>query len=139
MTIYRVKTGGVYLMQFEQNGIRVHKSTRKYSEAEALLVQERARKRIRRNAEKDLPPRPVVVLEPPANEGPVRMTLGEACARCYEERWKHIKGPEFARNRAIHMASIIGETLPLQDIEERHIRYLVAVLSADRKAPGTHH
>ena len=137
MTVYRAITGGVYLMQFEQNGIRVHKSTRKYTEPEALLVQERARRRIRKKAEKDLPPRPVIVLEPPTEKGPVRITLGEACARCYEERWKHVKNPQFARNRSIHMARIIGETVPLQDIEERHIRYLVAVLSTDRKAPGT--
>jgi integrase len=136
VTVYRKKNQFAYMMQFEQNGIRVHKSTGKYTEEEALRVQKRTREHIRRKIEKNLPDPPVITLEPPTN-GPVQMTLGEACMRCYKERWRNTKGPEFAHNRAMYMARIIGESWLLQDIEERHIRYLVAVLSANGKSAGT--
>jgi len=136
VTVYRRTEQGVYLMQFEQNGIHIHRSTGAYTEKEALRVQERLRAKMRRKFEKALPEPPIVELKPPTT-GPVQMNLEEACARCFRERWKDTKSSVFTYRRAVYMAEIIGKDLPLREIDERHIRYLVDVLTADGAAAGT--
>ena len=124
MTVYKRGQKGVFYMNFTVNGVRVFKSTGKFTKKEAKLVEAVEKKKLMEDA--SLPPK----------EKRSRMMLSEAIKKVYNERWKDNKdGYGSFRNAEIVM-EYIGD-MQLGKIDEDVVEGLLKKLEAKGNKPAT--
>lgn len=115
MSVYRRGAKGVFYMNFTVGGVRVTRSTGKFTKKEAKLVEAVEKKRMM--VDGALSPR----------EKAARMPLSVAIQRVYHERWKDNKDGGKSQRIAERVAYLIGD-IPISKIDEESIKLLVRLL-----------
>ncbi|HJV64863.1 MAG TPA: site-specific integrase [Geomonas sp.] len=115
MAVYKRGAKAVWYMNFTVNGVRVSRSTGKFSKKEARLVEAVEKKRMM--VEGSLSPR----------ERAARMLLSVAIQKTYDERWKDNKDGLKARRLAGRAMELIGD-VPLSKIDDQMIKRMVKKL-----------
>jgi len=124
MAVYKRGDKGVFYMNFTVNGVRVFRSTGKFTKKEAKLVEAVEKKKLMEDAA--LSPR----------EKRARMKFSEAIKKVYDERWKNNKdGEKSYRNMELVMG-IIGD-LPISKIDEDIVAHLVMMMEGKGNKPAT--
>jgi len=115
MAVYKRGTKAVYYMNFTVDGVRVSRSTGKFTKREAKLVEAVEKKRMM--VDGALSPR----------ERAARMLLSIAIQKTYDERWKDNKDGLKAKRLAERAMELIGD-VPLSKIEDETIKRMVKKL-----------
>ncbi len=115
MAVYKRGDKGVFYMNFTVDGIRVSRSTGKFTKKEAKLVEAVEKKRMM--VDGALSPR----------EKAARMPLSVAIQRVYDERWKDNKDGLKPQRIAERVVYLIGD-IPISKIDEDVIKLLVRLL-----------
>lgn len=115
MAVYKRGAKGVFYMNFTVDGVRVSRSTGKYTKKEAKLVEAVEKKRMM--VDGALSPR----------ERAARMLLSVAIQKTYDERWKDNKDGLKAKRLAERAMDLIGD-IPLSKIEDETIKRMVKKL-----------
>jgi Site-specific recombinase XerD len=124
MSVYKRGDKGVFYMNFTVNGVRVFKSTGKFTKKEAKQVEANERQKLMYEAS----------LSPQERAG--RMLLLDAIDAVYEVRWKHTKDAERSYSRARSIANHIGN-IPLKDIGTAMVTKLMQGLEKEKARNGT--
>lgn len=124
MAVYKRGDKGVFYMNFTVNGVRVFRSTGKFTKKEAKLVEAVEKKRMMEEA--SLSPR----------EKAARLKLSEAIEQVYDERWKHNKDGKKSLRNASKLVTLIGD-IPISKIDEDVVRKLVKTLESTGIEVGT--
>jgi len=124
MSVYKRGDKGVFYMNFTVNGVRVFKSTGKFTKKEAKHVEALERQKLI-DQEKMTP-----------QERNSNMLLSEAIKQVYEGKWKYNKRPDSPMARSEMILSLLGD-IPLQKIDEDTITLLKQKLSARGIVTGT--
>jgi len=112
MAVYKRGNKAVYYMNFTVDGIRVTRSTGKFTKKEAKLVEAVEKKRMM--VDGALSPR----------EKAARMQLSMAIQKTYDERWKHNKDGLKSQRLAERVMEIVGD-IPISKIDDLVIKHLV--------------
>jgi integrase len=124
MAIYKRGAKGVFYMNFTVEGVRVTRSTGKFTKKEAKLVEAVEKKRLM--VDGALSPR----------EKRARMKFSEAIKKVYDERWKHNKdGLKSYRTMELVMG-LIGDQ-PISKIDEDIVAHLVLMMEGKGNKPAT--
>lgn len=115
MAVYKRGDKGVFYMNFTVDGVRVSRSTGKFTKKEAKLVEAVEKKRMM--VDGALSPR----------ERAARMLLSTATQKTYDERWKDNKDGLKSKRLAERAMDLIGD-IPLSKIDDQMIKYLVKQL-----------
>jgi len=115
MSVYKRGNKGVYYMNFTVDGVRVTRSTGKFTKREAKLVEAVEKKRMM--VDGALSPR----------ERAARMLLSIAIQKTYDERWKDNKDGLKSQRLAELAMEHIGD-IPLSKIDDQMIKRLVKKL-----------
>lgn len=115
MSVYKRGTKGVFYMNFIVGGVRVTRSTGKFTKKEAKLVEAVEKKRMM--VDGSLSPR----------EKAARMLLSAAIQKTYDERWKDNKDGTKSRRLAEKVISLIGD-IPISKIDDAEIKLLIKML-----------
>lgn len=115
MSVYKRGDKGVFYMNFTIDGVRVSRSTGKFTKKEAKLVEAVEKKRMM--VDGALSPR----------ERAARMPLSVAIQRVYDERWKDNKDGEKSQRIAERVMYLIGD-IAISKIDEEAIKLLVRLL-----------
>ncbi|WP_224984492.1 tyrosine-type recombinase/integrase [Geomonas agri] len=124
MAVYKRGEKGVFYMNFTVGGVRIFKSTGKFTKREAKQVEANERQKLMDEAS----------LSPQERAG--RMLLLEAIDVVYEVRWKHTKDAERSYSRARSIANHIGN-IPLKDIGTAMVTKLMQGLEKEKARNGT--
>jgi integrase len=124
MAIYRRGDKGVFYMNFTIAGVRVFKSTGKFTKKEAKQVEANEKQKLMDEAS----------LTPQERAG--RMLLLDAIDAVYEARWKHTKDAERSLSRARNIVNHIGN-VQLKDIDAARVLILVQGLEKAKSRNGT--
>ena len=124
MSVYKRGAKGVFYMNFTVNGVRVFKSTGKFTKKEAKLVEAVEKKKLLEDAA--VSPR----------ERRAQMKLSEAIRKVYDERWKDNKDGKGAYRNADIVMKLIGD-IQISRIDEDVVAELVSKLEARGNKPGT--
>jgi len=115
MSVYRRGNKAVFYMNFTVDGVRVTRSTGKFTKKEAKLVEAVEKKRMM--VDGALSPR----------ERAARMLLSAAIQKTYDERWKHNKDGIKSKRLAELAMEHVGD-IPLSKIDEQMIKRMVKML-----------
>lgn len=115
MSVYKRGAKGIFYMNFTINGIRIFKSTGKFTKKEAKHVEAMERQKIMNEAS----------MSP--QEKAAKMLLSDAVDHIYNTRWKHNKDAKGTHRKALRLLELIGD-IPLSKIEEQNIVQLVIKL-----------
>jgi integrase len=117
MAVYKRGQKGVFYMNFTVNGVRVFKSTGKFTKKEAKHAEALERQKLMDEA--SLTPQ----------ERAARTMLSEAIKQVYQARWKANKDGEFSHNRALRILNLIGD-IPVGKIDQDKVEHLIGILDA---------
>jgi Site-specific recombinase XerD len=124
MAVYKRGAKGVFYMNFTVGGVRVTRSTGKFTKKEAKLVEAVEKKRMM--VDGALSPR----------EKRARMKFSEAIKKVYDERWKNNKdGLKSYRIMELVM-DLIGDQ-PISKIDEDIVAHLVLMMEGKGNKPAT--
>ncbi|QXE92413.1 site-specific integrase [Geomonas subterranea] len=115
MAVYKRGDKAVFYMNFTVDGVRVSRSTGKFTKKEAKLVEAVEKKRMM--VDGALSPR----------ERAARMLLSIAIQKTYDERWKDNKDGLKAKRLAERALELVGD-IPLCKIEDQTIKRMVKKL-----------
>ncbi|QWV98649.1 site-specific integrase [Geomonas nitrogeniifigens] len=115
MAVYKRGAKGVFYMNFTVDGVRVSRSTGKFTKKEAKLVEAVEKKRMM--VDGALSPR----------ERAARMLLSTAIQKTYDERWKDNKDGIKTKRLAERAMELIGD-IPISKIEDQSIKRMVKKL-----------
>jgi integrase len=115
MAVYKRGAKATYYMNFTVDGVRISRSTGKFTKREAKLVEALEKKRMM--VDGALSPR----------ERAARMLLSIAIQKTYDERWKDNKDGLKAKRLAERAMDLIGD-VPLSKIEDDTIKRMVKKL-----------
>jgi len=124
MSVYKRGDKGVSYMNFTVNGVRVFKSTGKFTKKEAKQVE--ALERHKMMSEASLTPQ----------ERAAKMQLLDAIDMVYEARWKYIRDSERTLSRAKSITTLIGN-IPLSEVNGDAIAQLKNKLEKKKVEPAT--
>lgn len=124
MTVYKRGAKGVFYMNFTVNGVRVFKSTDKYTKKEAKQVEANERQKILSNST-------MTPLERNAN-----MLLEDAMKQVHEGKWKNNKDTIGPKTRCKRLLELLGN-IPLSKIDEDVVADLVCRLDATKIKPAS--
>jgi len=124
MSVYKRGDKGIFYMNFTVNGVRVFKSTGKFTKKEAKLVEALEKKRLME--EGALSPR----------EKRARMKLSEAIKKTYEGKWKDNKDGDGSNRNAEIVMELIGD-IQIGRIDEEVIADLMVKLENRGIKPAT--
>ena len=124
MSVYKRGDKAVFYMNFTVNGVRVTRSTGKFTKKEAKLVEAVEKKRLM--VDGALSPR----------EKAARLKLSEAIKKVYDGRWKNNKDGEKSYRNAEIVMELIGD-IQISRIDEDVVSDLVTKLEATGIKPGT--
>lgn len=117
MAVYKRGDKGVFYMNFTVDGVRVTRSTGKFTKKEAKLVEAVEKKRMM--VDGALSPR----------EKAARMPLSLAIKKVYDERWKDNKDGLKSQRTAERLMDITGD-IPISKIDEDVVKRLISKLEA---------
>jgi site-specific recombinase XerD len=115
MAVYKRGAKGVFYMNFTVDGVRVFRSTGKFTKKEAKLVEAVEKKRMMDEGS----------LSPKVKKA--RLKLSEAIRQVYDERWKHNKDGLKSYRNAERMMELTGD-IPIGSMDEDVIRLLTKTL-----------
>lgn len=115
MSVYKRGDKAVFYMNFTVDGVRVTRSTGKFTKKEAKLVEAVEKKRMM--VDGALSPR----------EKAARMPLSIAIQKVYDERWKDNKDGLKSQRTAERLMAITGD-IPISKIDEDVIKRLISKL-----------
>jgi integrase len=115
MSVYKRGDKNVFYMNFTINGVRVFKSTGKFTKKEAKQVEANERQKLL-DDEKMTP-----------QERAARSMLSDAITQVYQARWKNNKDGEFSHSRALRIMELIGD-LPLENIDQDKVEQFTIML-----------
>ncbi len=115
MAVYKRGDKGVFYMNFTVDGVRITRSTGKFTKKEAKLVEAVEKKRMM--VDGALSPR----------EKAARMPLSVAVQKVFDERWKYNKDGLKSQRIAERVVYLIGD-IPISKIDEETIKLLVRLL-----------
>lgn len=124
MTVYKRGAKGVFYMDFTLNGIRVTKSTGRFTKREAKHVEALEKQKIFDEAK----------LSPMEREA--KTTFKDAINQVYQSRWKTNKSGEFTLSRAEYLLQLIGN-VPIGSIDQEAIRTITIKLDKQGLSPAT--
>lgn len=124
MTVYKRGDKGVFYMNFTVNGVRVFRSTGKFTKREAKQVEAIEKHKLMNEA----------IMSP--QERAARMLLLDAIDAVYEAKWKHGKDAYRSFNRAKNMTALTGN-IPLGSINEDVVACLIQKLEKKLVVTGT--
>jgi integrase len=119
MSVYKRGDKGVFYMNFTVNGVRVFKSTGKFTKKEAKHAEAMERQKMMEQA--SLTPQEIAA----------RTLLSEAIEQVYQTRWKNNKDGKQSRTRALRLIELIGD-VQVGSINEDVVRNIIF------KLEGTH-
>lgn len=122
--VYKRGEKGVFYMNFTVNGVRVFRSTGKFSKREAKQVEAIEKQKLMNEA----------TMSP--QERAAKMLLLDAISVVYEDKWKHGKDGDRSHNRAKNMAALIGN-IPLIEIKDDIVADLIRKLEKNKAMTGT--
>ena len=103
--VYKRGDKGVFYMNFTVSGVRVFKSTGKFTKREAKQVEAMEKQKLL-DKEKATP-----------QERAAQTMLSDAINQVYQARWKNNKDGEFSHSRALRIQELLGD-LPLEQIDQ---------------------
>ncbi|WP_224961840.1 tyrosine-type recombinase/integrase [Geomonas subterranea] len=115
MSVYRRSKHGVFYMDYVHKGIRVYKSTGKYTKRDAKLAEAADKQRLHQE-----------VSNAPQNK-PVAATLSKAIEQTYDAKWKTNKDAMGTYRRALGLVEVMGDIL-IDSITEDTIEALICTL-----------
>lgn len=115
MAVYKRGDKGIWYMNFTVDGVRVSRSTGKFTKKEAKLVEAVEKKRM------------MVDGALSQRERAARMLMSIAILKTYDERWKDNKDGFKAKRLAERAMDLIGD-IPLSKIEDQTIKRMVKKL-----------
>jgi len=115
MSVYKRGDKGVFYMNFTVDGVRVTRSTGKFTKKEAKLVEAVGKKRMMVDGALSL------------REKAARMPLGTAIQKTYDERWKDNKDGLKSMRLAERAMELIGD-IAISKIDDAAIKLLIRVL-----------
>lgn len=124
MSVYKRGDKGVFYMNFTIDGVRVTRSTGKFTKKEAKLVEAVEKKRMM--VDGALSPR----------EKAARMPLSMAIRKTYDERWKDNKDGLKSQRLAERVVDLIGD-LPISRIDDDVIKLLIRLLEGSGNKGAT--
>lgn len=124
MAVYKRGAKGVFYMNIMINGIRVAKSTGKFTKREAKQVEAMERQKLLNEA----------ALTP--QERAAKMFLLDAVDAVHVARWRHTKDSERSYSRAKNLAALIGN-IPLAAVNENKVALLLQKLEGKKAETGT--
>lgn len=124
MAVYKRGKKGMFYMNFTVNGLRVFRSTCKFTKKEAKLVEAVEKKKLMEEGAMS------------AKEKRARMRLSEAISKVYDDRWKNNKDGNGSRRNAEIVMELIGDMI-ISRIDEDVVAELVVKLEARGIEPGT--
>ena len=125
MSVYKRGDKGVFYMNFTVNGVRVFRSTGKFTKKEAKLVEAVERQKMMNKA--SMTPQ----------EKAAKMLLSEGIKQVYEHKWKKNNKRHIETHRqALRILSFIGD-IPLGKIDEYVVRELILKLEKKKLTGGT--
>jgi len=124
MSVYKRGDKAVFYMNFTVDGVRVTRSTGKFTKKEAKLVEAVEKKRMM--VDGAMSPR----------EKAAKMLLSAAIQKTYDERWKDNKDGDKAKRLGERLMAITGD-IPISKIDEDVIKRLVSKLEATGVKPAT--
>lgn len=124
MAVYKRGDKGVFYMNFTVNGVRVFRSTGKFTKKEAKLVEAEERQKMLKEA--SLTPRELAA----------RTLLSEAAQQVYQTRWRDNKDGKQTLDRANRILSLIGD-VQIGTINSDTVRDLILKLQARGNKPST--
>lgn len=124
MTVYRRVKNGPFYMNFSQSGIRVFRSTGKYTKREAKQVELEERQWLLRESN----------VSPEARSK--KMLLRDAIEEVYRVKWQHGKDGMRSYRRACNLMDLVGN-LALGMITEQVVNVLMGKLHVQGAAPAT--
>lgn len=122
--VYKRGEKGVFYMNFTVNGVRMFRSTGKFTKREAKQVEAIEKQKLMNEA----------TMSP--QERAAKMLLLDAVQVVYDAKWKHGKDADRSHNRAKNMATLIGN-VPLGAINDDVVSDLVAKLEKKQALTGT--
>lgn len=124
MAVYKRGDKGVFYMNFTVNGVRVFRSTGKFTKKEAKLVEAEERQKMLKEA--SLTPRELAA----------RTLLSEAAQQVYQTRWRDNKDGKQTLDRANRIVSLMGD-VQIGTINSDTVRDLILKLQARGNKPST--
>lgn len=124
MSVYKRGDKGVFYMNFTVNGVRVFRSTGKFTKKEAKLVEAVEKKKLMDEA--SLPPQ----------ERLSRTKISEAIDQVYKARWKNNKDGDGSYSNAKRFITLMGD-LPLSGITEDIVFDYIAKLEETKITTAT--
>lgn len=124
MAVYKRGEKGVWYMNFTVNGVRVFKSTGKFTKREAKQVEALERQKLLNEA--SMTPQ----------EKAAKMLLSKAVEQVYEEKWKHNKDALGSYRRGLQLVENIGD-IPIGQITEEVVSKLVKKMLAKKLEVST--
>jgi len=121
MSVYQRTAKGPFYMNFTVDGVRVFRSTGKYTKKEAKAVEAEERRKLIKSSKK-----PVAKV----------IKLAEAIEQVYEHRWMHNKDAEGSYKRASRLLIFLGD-IPLPDISEQIVQQLQKRLDTNKLSIAT--
>lgn len=112
MAVYKRGAKGVFYMNFTVNGVRVFKSTQKFTKKEAKQIEANERQKMLNDA--SMTPQ----------EKAAKILLSDAVDEVYENKWKDNKDAHGIYRRGMKLVEWIGD-IPLGQIDEDAVNKLV--------------
>jgi len=124
MSVYKRGDKGVFYMNFIVNGVRVNKSTGKFTKKEAKHFEAIEKQKVL-DEEKATP-----------QEKASRTLLSDAIAQVYQARWKNNKDGEHSQLRALRIMELMGD-VPLEKIDQDKVEQFTITLDKTGILPST--
>lgn len=124
MSVYKRGDKGVFYMNFTVNGVRVFKSTGKFTKKEAKHAEAMERQKMMEQA--SLTPQEIAA----------RTLLSDAIEQVYQTRWKNNKDGKQSRTRALRLVNLIGD-VEVGSIRDDMVRTLILKLEATKVKSAT--
>lgn len=124
MAVYKRGTKGVFYMNFTLNGVRVFKSTGKYTKKDAKQVEALERQRIIDEANAT------------PQQKASKTLLSEVVQELYDVRWRYNKDSVNSLARGRRVVELVGD-MPIGQVNQDTVRTLILKLQARRNKPAT--
>jgi integrase len=124
MSVYKRGDKGVFYMNFTVNGVRVYKSTGKFTKKEAKQVEANEKQKLIDEANAT------------PQQKATRMKISEVVKELYDVRWKHNKDSVNSLARGEKVVEILGD-MPIGEVSQEDIRKIMVHLQGRGNKPAT--
>jgi len=124
MSVYKRGDKGVFYMNFTINGVRIYRSTGKFTKKEAKHYEALERQKIIEEANAT------------PQQKATRMLLSEVVKELYDVRWKHNKDSVNSLARGEKVVEILGD-MPIGEVSQEDVRKIMIQLQVRGNKPAT--